>query len=223
MRINLQAIKERPALALISGAMLVGTPRYVDAFANAAGFRVVSPAWDAIHAASGFGMAVLEALAIWYVAAMLSRHGRRNVASSALLALLSMTFLSLGVIVTPTIMATAQRVLVVDLLDRTGLWIWSTALMLAPLLVMASSGIAEHLATPHEIPATDNVPPVKGVTMVDKPLTLREAIQCNPGASVSMLAELTGTSRQNVSQKLRRLEAAGNIRRNGKIEFTESV
>ncbi len=221
---NLQAVKDRPGLALIFGAMLVGTPRYVDAFANAAGFSVVAPVWDAFHAMSGFGMAILEALAIWYTAAMLSRYGRRDIPSGVLLGLMVATFASLAVIVTPTIMATAYRTLVVDLLDRPGMWIWSAALMLAPLLVIASSGIAEHLSTVRQTrpatsvraPATTAQPVNVDVNVSTQVLQVGDNVESrlltaarqHPGASQRELAAAIGVSRQTVNKVARQLKAA---------------
>lgn len=144
---NLQSLKERPGLWLIAGSMITSAPRYVGAFALAEGFRVISPLWDAIHAASGLGMAVLEAVAVWYCATSLSRYGKRDAMSVLLAGLIVAMFVCLAWTVAPYIMASTQKLMIISLLDTTGLWAWSFALTLAPLVVMAASGIAEHLST----------------------------------------------------------------------------
>jgi hypothetical protein len=226
MRIDFQVIKERPGLALIMGSMLVGAPRYVDAFSNSAGFRIAGPAWDVTHAASGLGMALLEAVSIWYTSAMLSRFGRRNVSSGTLLVLIIGTLISLAVIVTPTIMATANAMRVVDLLDRPGMWVWSTALMLAPILVIASSGIAEHLSGVKRVvkavdikQSSENQPVNQvnvDVTVDNRSLTVSSATQARileikrnqPGVSQAEIARALNISPQAVNQQIKALKTS---------------
>ena len=228
---NWQVLKDRPGMVLIVGSMVVGAPRYVDAFANSAGFRLNHPAWDLVHAASGLGMALLEALAIWFTSAMLSRHGRKDLVSSLLAILIVVTLLALAVIVTPVIRATASHALVVNLLDESTMWVWSAALMLAPLLVIASSAIAEHLASSSQESAMSHLrleptPSVAGSAAqsvnVDIQVDARrltvgastsarilERVKREPDVSQAALARELGISRQAVSQHLKQLAAAG--------------
>jgi DNA-binding transcriptional regulator YdaS (Cro superfamily) len=223
---KLSQLKENPGLALIMGAMVVSAPRYVDALGNSAGFRIVSGAWDVTHAVSGLGMAPLEAVSIWYTSAMLSRYGRRNASSGALLALIVAMMLSLAVIVTPTIMATANAMMVRDLLDRSGMWVWSTALMLAPVLIVASSAIAEHLAGVKRVVKAVDIKPSSqnqavnqvnvDVTVDNRSLTVSSATQekiieikrNQPGASQAEIARLLGISPQAVNQQIKALRAS---------------
>lgn len=226
MRIDFQIIKDRPGLALIMGSMLVGAPRYMDAFANAAGFRISGPAWDVIHATSGLGMAPLEALSIWYTCAMLSRFGRRNLTSATLLALIVWTLISLAWIVTPTIMATAYSIRVVDLLSGSSMWMWSVELALAPIFVIASSGIAEHLSgvkriiKPVDIKQSSQNQPVNqvnvDVTVDNRSLTVSSATQARildikrnqPDVSQAEIARVLNISPQAVNQQIKQLKAS---------------
>lgn len=216
------AIRERPGAAISAGAMAVSLPRWVDAFSHGAGFAFRHPAWDAVHAISGAGMVAVEALTIAYCAGVLSRHGRRNVSSAALLALLIAAFLSMVVVVVPTLVATARKALVVNLLDEGGMWVWSLALSLSPLIAVAATGVAEHLSTSRAGTAVKRVnvdtpqpqpQPQVSVAIDNRSLTIGEStaariaelVSRNPSMSQTEIARVLGISRQAVNQHVKAL------------------
>jgi hypothetical protein len=236
--VNLQTVRDRPGAAISLGAMAVSLPRWVDAFSNGAGFAIQSPMWDAIHAASGAGMVAVEALTIAYCAGVLSRHGKRSLSSGALLGLLAAAFLSMVIVVVPVLVATARKVLVVNLLDDAAMWLWSLALSLSTLIAVGATGIAEHLssAKPGSMPGAVKPQPAKpvnvdtvqaapqavpqvnvGVSIDNRSLTLSEStaariieiVKRDPDASQVAIAQALGITRQAVNQHVKALKSAG--------------
>jgi hypothetical protein len=239
MKIN--QLKDRPGLLLIAGAMIVGAPRWMDAFGFEAHATVDIPSWAAIHAWSGLGMMLVEALSVWFTTSMLSRYGKRNLAGYGLFMLIVAMFISIPAILIPSIAATSNDMTLTEMWGRDGVVAWSIPMALAPLFIIAASAIAEHLATatgPRKaqperkaddavrnvaigqtatpLPAMQQLPQPSG-----KVLTLADVIRDNPQGTLTEWAQALGISRQAVAQRVKRLESAGEIRRNGHIVLAE--
>jgi len=135
------------ALVLMLGAGAVAVVRYVGVALHAEGSPVHGWLWDAVNGASGAGMAVLEAVGIWHAWEAWSTAGAgRN--RNMLMALIVAMFASLVTMTTPYVFSASQQSQTAATLVQlapTALWLWSLAVAAAPLLVMASAGMADTL------------------------------------------------------------------------------
>lgn len=231
---NLNRLKDNPVLLLMLGATIVAATRYVTVFAFTEGFHVAGEVWNWINALSGLGMAVLEGFAVFYCWNAWSK-APASVERNVLLTLIVAMFATLTGAVMPAMTATTLGATLPEVMPGFWVWIWTACVTVAPFLVMAASGLADKLRgprktqserkadeTPRETVAQVALTPAQPLPQLSEGrLTLKDAIQQYPNATMTELAEMLGTSRQNVSQKLKRLEAAGEIRRNGHIELTQ--
>lgn len=129
------------------GAGAVAIVRYIGVFLHAEGGAVHGWLWDVVNGASGAGMAVLEAVGIWHTfeAWAAAQPGRMR---DTLMGLIVAMFASLALMVTPYVFAASQQAkTAVTLVTLSGaaLWLWSFAVTVAPLLVMAAAGLADTL------------------------------------------------------------------------------
>jgi len=135
------------ALVLTLGAGAVAVVRYVGVALHAEGSPVHGWLWDAVNGASGAGMAVLEAVGIWHAwEAWSTAQPSRN--RSMLMALIVAMFASLVTMTTPYVFSASQQNQTAKTLAQlapVALWVWSLAVAAAPLLVMASAGMADTL------------------------------------------------------------------------------
>jgi hypothetical protein len=130
--------------SLIIGAMLVAATRYVGVFAHSEGWQIAGDVWQWLVALSGLGMAVLEGVAVWYCWQAWSNakpSGERNF----LLWLIVAMFITLGVMVVPYTYAASHKKLTVEALGDWLQVLWSVAVSVAPLVVMAAAGLADKL------------------------------------------------------------------------------
>lgn len=132
---------------LMLGAGAVAIVRYIGVFLHAEGGAVHGWLWDVVNGASGAGMAVLEAVGIWHTfeAWAAAQPGRMR---DTLMGLIVAMFASLALMVTPYVFAASQQAkTAVTLVTLSGaaLWVWSFAVTVAPLLVMAAAGLADTL------------------------------------------------------------------------------
>lgn len=137
-----EKLDKRISRWLIIGAMLVAAPRYVGVNAHAEGWLIGGDVWRWVVALSGLGMAVLEGVAVWYC---WQRWGdaqpgpKRNV----LMALIATMLVTLALMVAPYTYAASEVALVTASVSPGLHAIWSIAVSIAPLVVMAASGLAE--------------------------------------------------------------------------------
>lgn len=135
------------ALVLMLGAGAVAVVRYVGVALHAEGSPVHGWLWDAVNGASGAGMAVLEAVGIWHAwEAWSTAQPSRN--RNVLMGLIVAMFASLVTMTTPYVFSASQKSQTAATLVQlapTALWLWSLAVAAAPLLVMASAGMADTL------------------------------------------------------------------------------
>jgi hypothetical protein len=139
----------RIGYVLTIAAMVVAAPRYAGVMAHAAGFSLAGAAWQWIEVGSGLGFAVLEAVAVMTATRAWSDapEGRTR---NALGLLIVATLALLAGMVTPYVFATASRgVTVAGVLSVTGLWLWSLAVAVSPVVVMALAGITDHVTRRH--------------------------------------------------------------------------
>lgn len=160
-------MKNATGYILTLAAMLVAAPRYAGAMAQAAGYSLEGVAWFWVETASGLGFAVLEAVVIAYATRAWSEcePGRTR---NALGGLVIVTFALLAVMVTPYVRATVTRQTVGDILDNAGLWAWAFAVGVSPIVVMALSGVTEHVTRRY---ARRNGRDGAGVARVTSPVT----------------------------------------------------
>ena len=222
-------VKDNPALLLMLGATIVAVSRYIVVFAHTERFQIAGPVWQWFTALSGIGMALLEGFAVWFCWNSWSKapaSRERNV----LIALIVGMFATLTGAVAPTIYATSQGLTVVDVLPSFWLWMWTLCVTVAPLLVMAASGLADKLRGPavsvKALAPVVNVSPSPETALMTEPqaasqaLDLTQVIEANPQGSYTEWAKAMGISRQAVQQRVKRLEADGKLRVNGHIEVT---
>jgi hypothetical protein len=221
---KLSQLKENPVLLLMLGATIVAATRYVTVFAFTEQYRIPGEWWQVVNALSGLGMAVLEGFAVFYCWNAWSRAtpGReRNV----LLALIVAMFTTLTGAVMPAMTATTLGATLPEVMPGAWLWLWSGCVTVSPFLVMAASGLADKLRNGSRRAQGEAKPAQQALQVVAQPeraaLTLREAIQANPQGSLTEWAQAVGVSRQAVAQKVKRLETAGKLRRNGHIVFID--
>lgn len=139
-------IKSNPGVSLMVASILVSATRLGDAFADAAGSRIVGGVWEALHAASGIGLAFIEPVAIFYCVRALSKARTRSPwASRVLVALLSVSVVCLVIIGLPVVVSKTLGVTEQELLERWQLWVWGGAIAVSNMILMASAAIADHL------------------------------------------------------------------------------
>lgn len=130
--------------SLIIGAMLVAATRYVGVFAHSEGWMIAGDVWQWLVALSGLGMAILEGIAVWYCWQAWS-NAQPNTERNFLMCLIVAMFVTLGVMVAPYTYAASHKKLTVDALNDWLQVLWSVAVSVAPLIVMAAAGLAEKL------------------------------------------------------------------------------
>lgn len=129
---------------LIIGAMLVAATRYVGVFAHSEGWLIAGDVWQWLVALSGLGMAVLEGVAVWYCWQAWS-NAKASRERDILLLLIIAMFITLALMVAPYTYSASHKQLTVTALGDWLQVVWSVAVSIAPLVVMAASGLAEKL------------------------------------------------------------------------------
>lgn len=134
---------------LIIGAMLVAAPRYIGVNAHAEGWLIAGPVWRWVVALSGLGMAVLEGVAVWYCWQKWgdAKPGQmRNV----LLSLIAAMLIVFGFTIAPYTYAASEEHLVNFAVSDWLRVVWAVSVSIAPLIVMAASGLAEKIPSRNE-------------------------------------------------------------------------
>ena len=235
---NLNRLRDNPVLLLMLGSTIVAASRYVTVFAFTEQFRITGLAWAWFNALSGLGMVILEGFAVffcWNAWSKAPASTERNV----LLALIIAMFATLTGAVMPALQATTLGATLPQVMPGPWLWLWSGCVTVAPFLVMGASGLADKLRNSRKpqaesrqvaiTPAIQVAPPVNQVAAItqpalppaDKVLTLQDVMRDNPDGSITEWAQALKISRQAVAQRLKRLEASGQLRRNGHVTLID--
>jgi len=226
---RLDKLRDNPTLLLMLGATIVAVSRYVVVFAFAERFTITGAPWQWFNALSGVGMAVLEGVAVWFCWSAWSQ-ARPSTERNVLLVLIVAMFATITGAVMPALQATTLGAGIADVLPGSWLWLWSGCVTIAPLLVMAASGLADHVETAQPA-ATDAQPAIAMLQNEDDmdeeevepaKLTLKDVVAANPEGSMTDWAKELGMTRQAVAGQIKRLEGAGKVRRNGHVEWIES-
>lgn len=131
---------------LIIGAMLVAAPRYIGVNAHAEGWLISGAVWRWVVALSGLGMAILEGVAVWYCWHKWG-NAKPGPMRNVLLSLIAAMLVVFGFTVSPYTYAASEEHLVNHSVSDWLRVVWAISVSIAPLIVMAASGLAEKIPT----------------------------------------------------------------------------
>lgn len=211
----LQRLKERPALLLIVGTMLVATPRYMEVAGFTVNFMVDSVGWGWVNFFSGIGMALLEGITIWYTWNSWNKAEWSVPGRKALMLLIVCLLTTLAGSVWFAMFARSGGSSLSETFSPFFRGVWAGCTTLAPFFVMASAGVAESVrdasATHVEVSVSDedrqkllHILPQESQLHISAPMSITEALTTYPDKSQSEIARMLGVSRQAVQKVARK-------------------
>lgn len=211
-------LKERPALLLIVGTMIVATPRYMEVSGFTVDFMVNTEWWGVVNFLSGIGMAILEGITIWYTWNSWNKAEWSTPGRKPLMTLIVCLLISLAGSVWFAMFARSGGNSLRETFEPVWRGIWAACTTLAPFFVMASAGVAESVrdatahvieeSAPTEITADPNWKPTISLSpsgVMQPLLTVDDALKTYPDKSQAEIARMTGKSRQYVSVRARKI------------------